>query len=626
MGPNKPEILFEVSYEGGHKVGGIYTVLLSKAAQMKKIYGNNYYVIGIFNPESARINFDSTTPPPEFAKVIQELDKVGIKCYYGKWLRASNVNLILIDSTKFAEKIVPTANNSVDKNINLLKHWLWKKYGIDSMMMGGDFNECVAWSISVGKLIERLLGTSMFKGKKIVAHFHEWLAGAGLLYLRSKNLPIGLVFTTHATFLGRCIASSGRDLSKIVSEGLKRKETIGMNEAYNFHVEGKHILEVQCTHNADIFTTVSEVTAAESAYILGRKVDVVLPNALDFSKFASVDKLSAMHQEGRWKIKRFLKAYFGPYYKINLEGARIFFICGRYEFSNKGIDIFIRALGKLNKRLKKENFTKEIFAFIWVPSSTSGPKDEVLRNMMRFHSIENYIRNSLQTIRRNMLDMVCDGTFSKEDLVKVFGSRFISDCKDLSEKFLNKSGKYPPLCAFRLTYDEATDVILNELHHVGLNNAPENKVKVVFYPTYLSATDQLLGLDYYSALNGADAGFFPSKYEPWGYTPVETSALFSLSVTTDLAGFGKFLLDNVGQTENSGIRVILRQDRSDEDAINQLTEILHEFSIVPLDKFMKLKMNARLTAEKTDWNKLIKYYIKAHNMALEKAQQRCSTQ
>ena len=208
----KADVCFEVSFESGNKVGGIYTVLVSKSKQMKKYYGKNYYTIGFFNPQTYFKEFEELEIPKDFRKVFKSLEKEGIICHWGRWITAEDVNLILIDSRRFLEKIVKGT-----RNIDLIKKWLWENFKVDSLRMGHDYDEPVAWSVAAGMLIEKLVNEiKEFKNKKIVAHFHEWLSGAGLLYLLKQKIPIALVFTTHATRIGRAKSGSGEDLIKEV--------------------------------------------------------------------------------------------------------------------------------------------------------------------------------------------------------------------------------------------------------------------------------------------------------------------------------------------------------------------------------------------------------------------------
>ena len=336
-----PETCFEVSFECGNKVGGIYTILQSKSEEMKKKYGENYWTIGFFNPKTYLDNFEDMKPSKELEKVFIELEKEGIKCYYGKWFQANDVNLILIDPKEFREK-----------KVNEIKKHLWDNYNIDSLDVGFDFDEPISWSYASGMLIEKMSYMNEFKTKRIAAHFHEWLSGVGLLYLRKKNLPIGLVFTTHATRIGRAKSNNGENLMKEITENLRSGKQFDDKEAYKYKLQAQHMVELNSAKYADIFTTVSNIVKEEAKYFLKRTPEIVVPNALDLSDpsdLYTTRTLTILHEKYRDKINRFLEAYFSPYYSMKMKDNLVIFISGRYEFLNKGIDYFINSLKLLNE-------------------------------------------------------------------------------------------------------------------------------------------------------------------------------------------------------------------------------------------------------------------------------------
>lgn len=68
------------------------------------------------------------------------------------------------------------------------------------------------------------------------------------------------------------------------------------------------------------------------------------------------------------------------------------------------------------------------------------------------------------------------------------------------------------------------DPIINACRRLGLNNTPENKVKVIFVPAMLNGEDGFLNMPYEEVISACGMGCFPSWYEPWGYTPQESAA------------------------------------------------------------------------------------------------------
>ena len=282
----KADILFEVSWEVCNKVGGIYTVVKSKAARMVERYGNNYFMVGPYFASKAIAEFQEEMPNDFCKAPFEELKKAGIICHFGKWLSEGAPLVILIDFVNYRYRI------------NEIKRELWDWYKIDSLRAAPDYDEPVVWAYAVGMLIEKL--SSCYSDKKIVAHFHEWLSGSGLLYLKKKNVKIATVFTTHATILGRTLASSSVDLYNVWNKINPDQEV------YKYNVEAKHLVEKNSAAFADIFTTVSEITGMEASYLLKKKPDALLPNGLDISKFPTFEELVIKHKLQRDRIREFM--------------------------------------------------------------------------------------------------------------------------------------------------------------------------------------------------------------------------------------------------------------------------------------------------------------------------------
>ncbi|MBU1855248.1 MAG: glycogen/starch synthase, partial [Nanoarchaeota archaeon] len=324
----KADYLFEASWEVCNKVGGIYTVVKSKAYVMKEHY-KNYFLIGPYFSKKAMVELNDKEPPEFLKNAFEELKKEGVNCYYGTWDVDGSTNTILIDF----QSMIALKNN--------IKADLWMSEKIDSYISRWDFEEPMIWSWTVGMLLGHI--ESKLAGKKIVGHFHEWLSGFSIFYLKKINSSIKTVFTTHATMLGRTISGSGGDLYNLL-EKINPEQ-----EAYKHDVKDKFLTEKAAANKADIFTTVSEITALEAEKLLGRKPEVILNNGLTMRKFPTIEETSMKHLLTREKIRDFLTFHFFPYYNMDLEHNLIFFIVGRYEFKNKGLDVMIKALGRLNK-------------------------------------------------------------------------------------------------------------------------------------------------------------------------------------------------------------------------------------------------------------------------------------
>ena len=595
-------IVFEVSNEVAHKVGGIYAVIASKAPQMRKRF-KEYYAIGPYNPKSVSIDFEKIDEHP-FHKLFLDLEMEGIKCVFGRWVNADRVNCILIDPIGLRHKL------------NDIKTELWDGYGVDSLWSDELFNDSMVWGEAVGIVLEKILGMDEFKKEPVICQFHEWLTGSALLHLRSVNARAGLVFTTHATTLGRTMAERGEDLVKKVEEGIKLKKRVKDEYAKAYGIEAIHTLERACAQNADVFTTVSKVTADEAEYILGRYPDTLTMNGLAIDNYPSTEELSISHKEHRRRIKHFILSFFSPYYKIDTRNCLYFFTAGRYEYHNKGFDLLIKALGRLNERLKSEKSKKTAIVFLWIPTSTNGGNLEVLDNLAIFESIEGEVVENLDEIKEHILESVCMGKLPTK--TTVFDEQFLNNLKLMIVRMRSKKDRKPPVCALNLSYEN--DLILKVLFENGLDNSEDDRVKVIHYPTYLSPADGLLNLNYSDAVTGCHLGVFPSYYEPWGYTPLETAALAVPSVTTNLSGFGRFIEDYIKE-EKSAI-VVLNRKQEEEKVINDLVEHMHLMLNTTKKERVQKKIEAKRLSEVADWGNLITNYVSAYGIALERIRKR----
>ncbi len=588
----KADILFESSWEVCNKVGGIYTVVKSKAALMKKHY-KEYVMIGPYFEKKAKVELDQKQAPEEFEQIFRKLRKKGIKCYFGSWNCEGQPNVILIDFSGLV----------IDKD--KIKTDLWEDYGIDSLGKGWDFEEPVVWSYAVSRVLSEYEESN--KDKRIVAHFHEWMAGSALLHLKKSGSEIATVFTTHATMLGRSIAGSGMPLYDML-------DSINPEEmARRLGVQEKFLTERSCAENCDIFTTVSEITGIEAEKILGRKPEVLVLNGLDISQFPTLEEASIRHAASRDKIREFITFHFFPYYTFEIKHTQIIFILGRNEFRNKGVDIFIKSLARLNEIMKKENTKRTIIAFFWIPLETNGIRTELLENKNFYRHIRNYVDyNSEEIISNIVYELVSKHSISKEKILK---KDFLQHLKKDLLRFKRQGN--PSICTHYLP-DEQNNEIIRSLIDNGLDNKEDDKVKVLLYPVYLDGSDGLINLPYYDSMSGCHLGIFPSYYEPWGYTPLEAAALAVPSITSDLAGFGRFINSEIKKNMEDGIFVLERFHKADEETIGKFTELLYKFSRRNKHQRAKNKINAFELSKIADWKKLIKNYIDAHNQALDK--------
>lgn len=583
------DYLFEVSWEVCNKVGGIYTVIKSKSSEMMRLY-KNYFLIGPYFEHNVKVDFVSMDPPADFKKVFDELRNEGVICHYGKWLEIKGKPYtILIES------------NGLLSRKNEIKGKFWEYYKIDSIRAGWDFEEPAIWSYAVGMLIERLQKNAL-RGKKIVGHFHEWLSGFGLLYLSKYCPDVATVFTTHATILGRTLSSKGVDIY-----GYLENINVGY-EIYLNNIEAKHHTESATAKNAHVFTTVSEITGIESERFLGRKPDVLVLNGLDLKKFPSFEEISIKHITSRDKIREFLTYYFFPYYTFDVNHNLIAYTAGRFEYRNKGYDLIIKALGMLNQRLKNEKSEKTLSMIFWVPMQHYGIRLDVLENKNYYMHIKNYVfTNSPEILKKITYDFIS----KNENIGELFTESFIKEIKKDIVTFSRKGD--PPQSTHNI--DENNPVIVS-LRENGLLNRKEDPVKVIIEPVYLDGMDGFIDLTHYDVMIGCHVGLFPSYYEPWGYTPLESAALGVPSLTTDMSGFGRYI--KTQNPENKGIMVLDRFKRPESEVVNDFCNVLLRFLNMEHSDRVNYKLKAKALSGYADWELLIKNYIEAHNIAVER--------
>lgn len=543
----KPDYLFEVSWEICNKVGGIHTVISTKALTLVDEYKNNLILIG---PDVWR----DTENNPEFIEDPQLLIswrnkafEEGLRVRVGRWNITGKPIVILVDFTSYF-----SAKNDIFK-------FFWEEYRLDSISGQWDYVEPALFGYSAGKVIESFTRFQLSLRHRIVAQFHEWMTGIGLLYLKKAMPQIGTIFTTHATVMGRCLAGNGMPL-------------YGKLEVYNadtkaleFNVVSKQSLEKTAAIHADCYTTVSEITAKECAQFHGKAVDVVTPNGFENSFVPEGDEFKLRRIEARVKFYEVAEALLAHDVSKN---AMIVGISGRYEFKNKGLDVFIDALGKLNEC---SNLDREVLAFILIPGGHHGPRKDVFKNL---HDKGN-------------------------ENIEVLSNTYITH-------YLNEP-EYDP--------------ILHRIRTAGLFNSSSERVKVFFVPSYLNGDDGIFNMPYYDLLIGMDISVFPSYYEPWGYTPLESLAFHVPTITTSLAGFGLWVQEYY-KKDHPGIDVINRNDENDSFVVEEIAKALCKYSTLSLKEQEVFRDNASEVSLIALWSKQLQYYRLAFSNALLKVQAR----
>ncbi len=535
----KPDHVFEISWEICNKVGGIHTVVSTKAPFMSKEYGEHYILLGPDVWKETRENPEFTEDANLYRTWREKALSDGLNIRIGHWNIPSRPIVILFDFTTFFPR----------KNEILAE--FWETYKLDSISGGWDYVEPVMFGYGAAKVIENFYEYHFTSRDRIVAHFHEWLTGAGILYIEKYVPQIGTVFTTHATILGRSIAGNG----KLLYDHMEKLDASALAHSYN--VTSKHSLEKVSSAAADCFTTVSDITAKECRLLLAQVPNFITPNGFDPSIVPEPAEMNSKRIKARKLMSQIAGSLTG--YPV-AEKSVFLLISGRYEFRNKGIDLYIDSLGQLNKMPGKP-----ILAFIMVPGNISGPNRELL--------------DRLQGIPGN---------------------------EKPAQKYLTHH-----------IYHEEYDPALNRIRDAGLNNQAGDRVRIIFAPAYLNGNDGIFNMPYYDLLTGFDLTVFPSYYEPWGYTPLESAAFGIPTITTSLAGFGLWI-QALYKKKAEAIKVLQRNDGNVPEVLADMTRYIQAFTEKASDEIKYLNKQAMEMAKSALWKELFRNYKLAYSFALYK--------
>ena len=543
-----PDYIFESSWEVCNKVGGIYTVLSTRAKTLQEVLQDKIIFIGPdFWKESESPYFK------EDRKLFADWQSVaveqGLKLRVGRWTVPGEPIAILVDFNPYFEKK------------NHIYGWLWEHYGVDSLHAYGDYDEASMFSYAAALVVESYYNHYLDRTKKVIYHANEWMCGLGALYINNKLPQIGTVFTTHATSIGRSIAGNMKPLYDYLFA------YNGDQMAGELNMQSKHSIEKQTALHVDCFTTVSDITARECVELLDKPVDVVLPNGFDNSFVPSAAQFTRKRKLARRKMLEIANALLGE----DLDDDTLLVsTSGRYEFRNKGIDVFVEAMNRL---LRDRDLKKKVIAFIEVPGWVGEPR------------------------------------------------------KDLQERL--KSGKKydTPLDVPQVTHwlhNMSHDNVLGMMKYYDMHNRQDEKVKVIFLPCYLDGNDGIVNMTYYDVVLGNDLCIYPSYYEPWGYTPLEAIAFKVPCITTDLAGFGLWantVFGHEGQIKD-GVKVIHRTDYNYSEVADNIKDTVAAFSNMTIKEVEACRKNAGELSKKALWSEFIKYYYMAYDIALRKAEER----
>jgi glycosyltransferase involved in cell wall biosynthesis len=538
----KIDLIFETSWEVCNKIGGIYTVLSTKANTLQNLYEDKVIFVGpdVWSDENPSPFFiESKT---KFSSWLKKTSfPYGITVRVGRWNVPGKPLALLV---KF-DGLYAVKDEFYGR--------MWQLYGVDSLHAYGDYDEACAFSRAAAIVIESFIKFNKLDAMQsnIIAHFDEWTTGMGLLHIKDVMPNVATVFTTHATSIGRSICGNGKPLYDYM------KGYFGNQMAQELNMEAKHSLEKAAAHNADCFTTVSDITAVECEQLLEKRPDVVTPNGFEADFVPAADVYAAKRSKARKKLLDVASALTGVKYDDN---TFIVGTSGRCEYRNKGLDVFLDSMNLLSQN----QANRKTIAFVMVPAWVNAARQDLVANLRK----------------------------------------------------RNKARLNQPIITHTL-YNDDSDPIVNRIRSLGFRNDESSNVTVIYVPCYISKKDGIFNVDYYDLLIGFDATVFPSYYEPWGYTPLESVAFGIPTITTSLSGFGSWINSSFKNSFLAcGVNVIERTDSNYNDVccniVNSLIELRES------DKTEAITIASIKTANKAAWRNFIKFYDRAYTLAINK--------
>lgn len=537
------DFIFETSWEVCNKVGGIYTVLSTRAKTLQEIMRDRIVFIGpdCFNGEENPYFFEDKALFNDWLAVAKH---DGLSLKIGRWNTPGTPIAFLVDfKASYADK-------------NKFYGELWERYGVDSLHAYGDYDDSAMFSYATAKVVESFFRFYLCNCTNVIFHANEWQTGFAALALQHDVPEIATIFTTHATGIGRSIAGNNKPLYDYL------QAYNGDQMADELNMQSKHSIEKQTAHYVDCFTTVSDITAVECKELLDKPVDAVLPNGFEDDFVPKAALFTKKRNAARKRLLRIAEALTGS--KLD-DNTLIVSTSGRYEFRNKGIDVFIEAINKLRH---DEELQRDVVAFIEVPGWVARPRTDLQERLATNKTYDTALFLPLVTHELHNMD---------------------ADC------------------------------VLNMARHLGIANAPTDKVKLIFIPCYLNGDDEIVNMSYYDVVLGNDLCVYPSYYEPWGYTPLESIAFKVPCITTDLAGFGLWANQLKGKfcEITDGVKVIHRTDNNYFEVADSIKQTIKEYAAMDKKTVEKCRANAQKLSKKALWREFIQAYKTAYDIAIK---------
>lgn len=541
----QPEYIFESSWEVCNMVGGIYTVLSTRAATLSERFSDHLIFIGPDVWTQQVSPYFSEDPSLLKELTLFTRKEYGLNIRIGRWTIPGRPIAVLIDFYP----LMPQKNTIYEK--------VWETAGVNSLGAYGDYDESSMFGYACGMIIESFLKCYGIGAKvPVVAHFNEWMTTFGLFYLQAHQPQVATLFTTHATSIGRSIAGNHKPLYDFLTE------YSGDQMAGELNMVSKHSTEKQAAHLSDCFTTVSHITALECKQLLDKKPDVVTPNGFEDDFVPPAEEFGSKRNEARQLLFRVAETLLGDQLHPD---ALLIGTAGRYEYKNKGLDVFIESLKMLNDTTRNN---RQVVAFIMVPAWIKGHRTDLSNSLLHNHPLHAYNRITTHEL-----------------------------------------------------HDYPSDPVIGALNWFHLHNAEHDRVKIIFVPAYLNGKDGIFNKSYYELLIGLDLTVFASYYEPWGYTPLESVAFGVPTVTTDLSGFGEWVSEHP-QHLNEGVGIIHRSDYNSYHVSRHIAHMIDDFAMANETEVIEIRKKATMIAQKALWKHFIHFYESAYDIALRHASDR----
>ncbi len=596
----KDIFLIETAWEVCNQVGGIYTVIRSKVPAMTRQWGDNYCLLGPLMNKNIGAEFDDIherTGP--LGKAVARMEAEGHKIKFGTWLVTGRPRAVLFDI------------KAMTQDSERIRQRLESEHGIHINPEDELQNQVIALA-ELSTIFQKFLAEELDKDNRtLIAHHHEWMAALPILDLKKSGLPVKTIFTTHATAIGRYVAMNDEHFySKLSSYEWE-------NEARYYNILAVGEIERYVAQSCDVLTTVSEVTARECKQFYGRVPDVITPNGLNIKRFVAFHEVQNLHGKYKDIIHQFVMGHFFNSSPFDLDKTLYFFTSGRYEFRNKGFDITLEALELLNEMMKEAKMDMTVVMFF----ITKRPTWSINPEVMQSRGVMEEIRKTTESIQKQVGERLFQAAaesmtdFKLPDLNVMVDDYLRLKYRRILQSW--KSDKWPIVTTHNLV-DDINDEILQYVRRNELVNSPKDKVKVVYHPDFIDSTSPLFGIDYGEFVRGCHLGIFPSFYEPWGYTPLESIARGVPTITSDFSGFGDYINAHMDDHEDYGVYVLKRYRKKPEVAARDLANMMFRFIKLTRRNRMVQRNRAEDLSEHFDWGSLVEYYNKAYVKSLSR--------